>query len=131
MAKKVVSHLDLDVYARGYEAAMEIFRLSRAFPKEEQYALTDQIRRSSRSVCANIAEAWRSRRYQQAFINKLSVAEAESAETQVWLQFAVDCGYLAAEDARKLFRTYESIIVTLVGMINHPETWTITKRPPT
>ena len=126
--KRVVNHGDLEVYGRAFEAAMEIFRLSAAFPKEERYALTNQIRRSSRSVCANLAEAWRRRRYEGAFVNKLSVAEGETAETQVWLEFAVKCGYLDREVARPLYDTYNGILRTLVGMINHPETWVIAPR---
>jgi four helix bundle protein len=88
--------------------------------------LTDQCRRSSRSVCANLAEAWRRRRYEQAFINRLSIAEGEAAETQVWLDFAVGCSYLVADQVKELHKTYAGIIGTLVGMINHPETWIIT-----
>lgn len=83
MGKKIVSHTELDVYRKAFEAAMRIFVISKRFPKEETYSLTDQIRRSSRSVCANLAEAWRKRRYQAAFVSKLSDAESESAETQV------------------------------------------------
>lgn len=125
MGKRVVNHRDLDVYNRAFEAASQIFELSKAFPREETYALTDQIRRSSRSVCANIAEAWRRRRYEHAFLNQLSIAEGEAAETQVWLQFAVECQYIEAERARELYRAYAGIIATLVGMINHPESWVI------
>ncbi len=79
---KIKTHQDLDVYRLAFDAAMKIFELSKDFPKEETYALTDQIRRSSRSVCANLAEAWRQRRYPAAFLNKLNIAEAEAAETQ-------------------------------------------------
>jgi len=128
MADRIVNHRDLDVYCRAFESAMTIFRLSQSFPKEETYSLTDQIRRSSRSVCANIAEAWRRRRYEKAFIDKLSIAESEAAETQVWLEFAVECGYLPREEARELYKGYAGIIATLVGMINHPETWVISPR---
>jgi len=102
---------------------MGIFELSRRFPKEETYSLTDQIRRSSRSVCANLAEAWRKRRYQAAFVSKLSDSESEAAETQVWLEFAVKCSYLSRDDGKRLYVTYDEILATLVGMINHPETW--------
>lgn len=123
MAKKVVSHRDLEVYQKAMAAAMEIFELSKSFPKEEIYSLTDQIRRSSRSVCANLAEAWRKRRYEKAFTSKLSDVEGEAAETQVWLEFSVRCGYLPREEGRRLYTTYEEIIRTVVGMINHPETW--------
>ena len=93
------------------------------FPREEVYSLTDQIRRASRSVCANLAEAWRKRRYRAAFVNKVSDCETEAAETQVWLEFAVKCGYLSRDVGRSLYATYDEIIRTLVGMINHPETW--------
>jgi four helix bundle protein len=126
-SRKVKTHLDLDVYQRAMQAAMRVFEVSKAFPKAETYSLTDQIRRSSRSVCANLAEAWRKRRYQPAFISKLSDSETEAAETQVWLEFAVKCGYLPKEDGRDLYTAYDSILVTLVGMINHPETWTLTR----
>ncbi|MBV7330605.1 four helix bundle protein [Chloroflexi bacterium TSY] len=125
--KEIINHRDLDVYNRAFDAAMTIFQLSKSFPKEEQYSLTDQIRRSSRSVCSNIAEAWRKRRYEKAFISKLSDSEGEAAETQVWLEFAVECDYVEAPKARKLYRTYASIIGTLVGMIHHANKWTIPK----
>ncbi len=85
MKAKVTTHRDLDVYRKAFDAAMQIFELSRSFPMEERYSLTDQVRRSSRSVCANLAEAWRKRRYEAAFICKLSDSESEAAETQVWL----------------------------------------------
>jgi four helix bundle protein len=94
-------HQDLEVYGRAFDAAMEIFELSQRFPKHEVYSLTDQMRRSSRSVCANLAEAWRKRRYTATFISKLSDAEAEAAETQVWLHFAVHCGYLDRETGER------------------------------
>jgi four helix bundle protein len=92
--QKIKTHEDLRVYQTAFDAAIKIFELSKKFPIEERYSLTDQIRRSSRSVCANLAEAWRKRRYQAAFIAKLSDSEAEAAEVQVWLKFAVKCGYL-------------------------------------
>ena len=123
MADKVKVHQDLEVYGRAFDAAMDIFELSRGFPKHEVYSLTDQIRRSSRSVCANLAEAWRKRRYRAAFISKLSDVEAEAAETQVWLQFAVRCGYLEREAGGALYQRYDRILATVVGMIRHPETW--------
>ena len=128
MSKKILSHRDLEVYQKAFKASMQIFEVSKTFPKEEKYALTDQIRRSSRSVCANLAEAWRKRRYEAAFISKLSDSEGESAETQVWLEFAVNCGYMTREDGNTLYRTYEEVLATLVGMINHPETWVIEKK---
>jgi four helix bundle protein len=125
MAKKIVTHCDLDVYDKAFDAAMRLFELSKSFPKEERYSLTDQMRRSSRSVCANIAEAWRKRQYEAAFISKLSDAEAEAAETQVWLQFGVRCGYMQREVGAAVYEAYNQSLATLVGMINHPETWVI------
>ncbi len=83
MNKRIITHRDLDVYQKAFATAMRIFEISKFFPKEEIYSLTDQIRRSSRSVNANLAEAWRKRRYEAAFISKLSDAESEAAETQV------------------------------------------------
>jgi len=118
-------HRDLEVYRRAFEAAMRIFELSKTFPKEETYSLTDQIRRSSRAVCANLAEAWRKRRYEKAFVSKLSDAESEAGETQVWLEFAVKCSYLPREEANEIYRSYDAILRTLIGMITHPETWVI------
>src|SRR5688572_7469304 len=106
MGDRTVSHRDLHVYESAFGAARRVFELSERFPKEEVYSLTDQIRRSSRSVCANLAEAWRKRRYEAAFVSKLSDAETEAAEIQVWLEFAVDCGYVDAEQARDLYATY-------------------------
>jgi four helix bundle protein len=121
----VVVHTELEVYREAFEAAMTVYEASKAFPKQENYALTDQLRRSSRSVCANIAEAWRKRRYENAFAAKLSDAESEAAETQVWIEFAVRCGYLPAETGRQLFTTYHRIIGALVGMIHHRESWVL------
>jgi four helix bundle protein len=98
MAQTIKTHRDLNVYQMAFEAAMRIFELTKSFPKEETYSLTDQIRRSSRSVCSNIAEAWRKRRYEAAFVSKLNDAEAEAAETQTWLEFSAKCGYLDAAE---------------------------------
>lgn len=120
---KIVKHQDLEVYQKAFDAAMGIFEESKSFPKEEMYSLTDQIRRSSRSVCANLAEAWRKRRYEAAFIAKLNDCEAEAAETQTWLQFAVKCGYLKREKGADLFKKYDEVISTFIGMINHSDSW--------
>jgi four helix bundle protein len=128
MGKKIMNHTDLDVYQRAFDIAMRIFELSKPFPKEETYSLTDQVRRSSRSVCANLAEAWRKRRYEKSFISKLSDSEGEAAETQVWLAFAARCGYMQRDEAKELYQSYNDIIRTLVGMINHPETWLISDK---
>lgn len=121
--KPIQSHRELDVYKIAFETSMQIFELSKKFPAEERYSLTDQIRRSSRSICANLAEAWRKRRYEGAFINKLSDAEAKAAETQVWIEFAVQCKYLDAQTGRDLYRAYDQILGKLVNMINHPSPW--------
>ncbi len=123
--RKVVTHRDLDVYQKALAGAMQIFELSHRFPKEEMYSLTDQMRRSSRSVCSNLAEAWRKRRYEKHFISKLSDSEGEAAETQVWLEFAVKCNYLNPEAARQLYQEYEEIIRMIVSMIKNPHLWTI------
>ena len=126
LRKRVIRrHTDLEVYQLAFDAAMRVFDLSRKFPVEERYSLTDQVRRSSRSVCSNLAEAWRKRRYEAAFVSKLSDAEAESAETQVWLQFAAKCGYLEAEIARQLYRDCDDIIGKLVTMSTNPKQWTL------
>ena len=124
----IKTHRDLDVYRKAFDAAMRIFELSKSFPAEERYSLIDQIRRASRSICANIAEAWRKRRYEASFISKLSDADAEAAETQVWIEFAVKCKYLKREDGLVLYQTYDEILGTLVGMMNHPETWTLKRK---
>ena len=127
---KIATHRDLAVYDRAFETAMRIFELSKSFPKEETYSLTDQIRRSSRSVCANLAEAWRSRRYPAAFTSKLTDCEREAAETQTWIEFAVRCGYIGREDAAALYAEYHAILRTLVGIRTHPETWLMEPAPP-
>jgi four helix bundle protein len=128
MAARIQRHTELEVYKKAHGLAMELFRASKSFPKEETYSLTDQMRRSSRSVCANLAEAWRKRRYKAAFVSKLSDAEAEAAETQVWIEFAVDCAYLSPDSARQFYRTYDEILRMLVAMIATPEKWVLSAR---
>lgn len=125
MGKLVTRHQDLEVYRKAFEAAMRIFDISKNFPKEETYSLTDQVRRSSRSVCANLAEVWRKRRYQAAFISKLSDAESEAAETQTWIEFAVRCDYLDREIAKEIFVEYDEVIAMLVTLINNPDRWVL------
>jgi len=115
----------LRVYQNAMEAAMEIFELTKGFPPEERYSMVDQMRRSSRSVCTNIAEAWRKRRYRATFIAKLSDSESEACETEVWIQFAVRCRYLDALGAEKLTDTYEQIMAQLVKMIEESNKWLI------
>jgi four helix bundle protein len=116
---------ELEVYRLALEGAMRIFQISKSFPAEEKYSLTDQVRRCSRSVCANIAEAWRKRRYPNAFVSKLSDAEGEAAETQVWLELTTRCGYLDPSATTELEQSYEQILGKLVNMISHPDQWTI------
>lgn len=104
---------------------MKIFERTKRFPIEEKYSMVDQIRRSSRSVCANLAEAWRKRRYQAAFIAKLSDAESEACETQVWIEFAYRCHYLDEATRVEMDDAYNQIIGRLVRMIDEPEKWLI------
>jgi len=123
MAQKIQYHWQLDVYKLSVSAAMEIFEFSKVFPKEEKYSLTDQIRRSSRSVSGQIAEGWRRRKYAAALVNKLNEAEGEAAETQVWLEYSVKCKYLGREDGKRLHDVYDQIIGKRVIMGNDPEKW--------
>jgi four helix bundle protein len=104
---------------------MRLFEISKSFPVEERYSLTDQMRRSSRSVCSNIAEAWRKRRYEAAWVSKLSDAEGEAAETQVWIQFAVESRYMDRGVAAEIYREYDEVIAMLVDMMNHPKDWVL------
>jgi four helix bundle protein len=120
---------ELRVWQAAMDAAMEIFEVSRCFPAEERYSLTDQIRRSSRSVPSNIAEAWRKRRYQAAFISKLNDAEGEAAETETWVEFARRCGYITSAEAAKLDLKYEHILSQLTIMIDSPGKWIIRVEP--
>src|SRR5438477_10816563 len=103
-SRKIQHHWQLDVFKLSREGAKRFFQISKRFPKEETYSLTDQGRRSSRSVGAQIAEAWRRRKYEAVFVNKLNEAEGESAETQVWIMHAVDCGYMSKSEGRDLYR---------------------------
>lgn len=119
----VQTHTELEVYKKAFEVAMRFFELSKGFPKEEVYSLTDQGRRSARSVCANIAEAWRKRHYQAHFRSKLTDAESEAAETQVWIQFAVRCGYLSQAEAESLTCKTEEVIKMLVAMRIKASQW--------
>jgi four helix bundle protein len=125
MGEKIKSYQELRVYQSAIEAAMEIFHLTKKFPPEEKYSLVDQMRRSSRSVCANIAEAWCKRRYKAAFIAKLSDAESEACETQVWIDLANRCNYIDQILKDKLDKMYDQIMGQLVKMIGDPEKWLI------
>jgi len=112
---------DLKVYQLAYKLAMEIFIETRSFPKEERYSLIDQIRRSSRSATANIAEGYRKRQYPKMFVSKMADADSETAETQVWLDFSRDCGYLRPDRQAQLTSGYEEVGRMLGSMIAHPE----------
>ena len=121
--EEVRIHRDLKVYRLSFEAGMEVFELTKKYPKEEKYSLTDQIRRSLRSVSGNIAEAWRKRRYPKSFVAKLSDSDGESAETQVWLDYALACKYIEIEEHDQLYDKYEHIMAMLTNMITKPEQW--------
>ena len=121
--KKILRHQELLVYKKAISASMGIFELSKSFPREEMFSLTDQIRRSSRSVPANIAEAWRKRRYAAAFVSKLNDSGGEAAETQTWLEIAVKCNYVDRPAASGLFIEYDEIISMLFSMENKPDQW--------
>lgn len=119
----VTHYKELRIYQRAFEAAMRIFELSRRWPTGERFSLTDQIRRSSRSVCSCTAEAWRKRRYVAHFVSKLSDSDTEAGETQVWLDFALRCGYITKEEHAALYDDYEAICGGLVNMMTRPEEW--------
>jgi len=121
----IQSYKELRVYQAAMQAAMRIFELSKSFPAKEKYSLTDQIRKASRSVCSNIGEAWRKRRYRAHFISKLSDSEGEAEETRVWLEISLNCGYRSNADASDLDQKYDRILAQLVNMIDHPEQWVI------
>lgn len=125
--KAIKYHWELDVYKLSVEAGMRIFDLTKKFPKEEMYSLTDQIRRSSRSVSGQISEGWRKRKYEAAFVSKLNDAEGEAAESQSWLEYAVKCEYMDRSAGLELHRTYNRIIGKLVNMGNHPQPWLLQK----
>ena len=120
--KKYIRHFrDLEVYRRAFDAAMEIFQMTKGFPVEERYSLVDQIRRSSRSVCANLAEGWRKRRYPAVFKNKITDAMQEASETQCWLEFCLACHYIKQDVFDKLDNEYEQLIAMLNSMERNAE----------
>jgi len=127
--QELKGHRDLKVYQFAYKLAMDIFIESKAFPKDERYSLTDQIRRSSRSVAANIAEGFRKRQYPKMFLSKLADADGEATETQVWLDFARDCEYLAPNRQAELQKGYEEIGRMLGKMMSMPEKFTPLNQP--
>lgn len=125
------SFKELKVWQNAMDAAMRVFELTKKFPNEEKFSMTDQFRRASRSVATNIAEAWRKRRYPAAFVSKLNDAEGEAAESQTWTELGLRCGYLSDSEASELDGCYEHILAQLVRMIDHPDDWTVgANRPP-
>lgn len=120
---QIKNHKELRVWQEAVSTAMNIFEITKTFPSEEKYSLVDQIRRSSRSVAANLAEAWRKRRYKTAFISKLSDAESEACETQTWLEFSVRCNYLNKAKAAEIEAAYEKVIGQIITMIHRADRW--------
>ena len=118
---QIGSFRDLIVYQKSYDLAREIFNITKKFPKEEKYSLTDQIRRSSRSVSANIAEAWAKRIYIKSFVSKLSDSLGEEYETEVWLHFSKDCEYIDIETRDRLMKGYDEVRKMLISMMNNPD----------
>ena len=124
MAAKLRGYRDLKVYQLAFSLAMEIFNISKTFPREERFSLTSQIRGSSRSVAANIAEGFRKRQYPSMFASKLADSDAEATETQVWLDFAHGCGYLSAEEQKRLVSGYEELGKMIGSMMRNPDRFT-------
>ena len=129
-SKLIRHHWELDVHKGSVAAAMDLFELSKKFPKEETYSLTDQVRRSSRAVASSLEEAWRGRKYEAVFVSKLNEAEREAAETQTWIEFAAKCGYLTRDTALRLHKSYDEILAMLVTMGNRPKPWLLSKTSP-
>lgn len=127
MTGQINSAKDLRVYKRAYALSMEIFTLTKTWPIEERYSLTDQIRRASRSVCANLREVWAKRRYEAHFVSKLTDADGESAETDSWIDVAFDCKYLSAEDHAKLIEKNRVVGSMIGAMLNNPKPFLIKK----
>ncbi len=117
----IKSFRDLIVYQKAYEVAMQIFEITKAFPKEERYSLTDQIRRSSRSVSSNITEAWAKKIYIKAFVSKLSDSLGEEYETEGWLDYSRDCGYINSDTHSNLIAQYDEVRKILIWMMNNPD----------
>jgi four helix bundle protein len=120
---QINSFKDLIVFQKAYKLAIEIFEISKCFPKEEKYSLTDQIRRSSRSITANIAESWAKRRYIKSFINKLTDSLGEEYETEVWLDYSKDSKYITEEKYVELIKEYDEVRKMLISFIKNPEKW--------
>ena len=127
---RINSAKDLEVYKKAYRLSMEIFELSKRFPPEERFALTSQIRRSSRSVCLNLREAWAKRRYEAHFVSKLTDCDGENSETDSSLDFAKDCGYVTGEQHRGLVQRCAEVGRMLGSMVNNPTPFLINARVP-
>jgi four helix bundle protein len=125
MGDRIQNYKELRIYQNAVDSAMFIFKITKTFPSEEKFSMVDQIRRSSRSVCANLAEAWRKRRYKAAFIAKLSDVESEACETQVWIDLAQRCGYVDQSLSEKVDKSYNQIIGQAVKMIDEADKWLI------
>ena len=119
--EQINSFRDLILYQKAYVVSMEIFFLTKKYPKEEKYSLTDQIRRSSRSVCANVSESWAKRRYKKVFVNKLTDSLGEEFETETWLKYSLDCGYINKTEYKNLTKKYEEVRKMLIAIINNPD----------
>jgi four helix bundle protein len=120
---QVNSFRDLIVYQKAYKLAMEIYEVSKGFPKEEKYSLTDQMRRSSRSVTSNIAEVWARKHYLKSFVNKLTDSLGEEYKTEVWLDYSHDAKYITIDKYSEIINEYNEVRKMLISMINHPEKW--------
>jgi four helix bundle protein len=121
--KRITSHRDLEIYRRAFEAAMAVFDLTRNLPQEEAYSMVDPLRRASRSVCANLASAWRRRHFRATCMSKLFKVQSSAAETQVWIEFAVRCQYLTVEKGRELYATYKNVLKAVDAILNKPDAW--------
>jgi four helix bundle protein len=125
MVDRIFTYKDLRVYKNAMDVTMEIFNITQGFPRLELFSMVDQMRRCSRSVCTNIAEGWRKRRYKAAFIAKLNDAESEASEAQVWLEIARRCKYIDQSCYDRLFDQYEMILGQLVRMVQQADKWLI------
>ena len=126
--QNIRTYKELRVYQAAIDAAMRVFEITKRFPVEERFSMVDQMRRSSRSVCSNIGEAWRKRRYPAHFASKLSDSEGEAEETRVWVDLSLRCHYITEAEADELDKTYDGILGQLVRMVEHPEQWSIKRR---
>lgn len=122
---KINNYKELEVYKIAFKMAMNIYNDTKEFPIDEKYSLVDQIRRSSRSVCANVSEAFRTRQYKKHFISKLVIASSEASETQTWLDFSFSCGYINEEKYSRYFDHYDHIIAMIINMIRSADKWTL------